>query len=76
MKNWLKENKFIIILLVITLGSAFYWYEWRPTQIRKECFSLTRGGGYTNPFINENAQNRADFEFRYKNCLLKNGLEK
>jgi len=40
MKNFLKENWFkigLIAILVISIAGAFYWFEWRPTQIRKEC---------------------------------------
>lgn len=62
--NWLKENKLIVILLIIILGFAFYWYEWRPAQIRKECArkSSQFGGGF--------------LEQQYKSCLVKQGLEK
>jgi len=28
----------IIILILIIIGLAFYWFEWRPTQFKKECF--------------------------------------
>ncbi len=29
-----------ITIAVITLVGVFYWYEWRPTQIRQECHRL------------------------------------
>jgi len=35
MKNLFKICLIIIILAII--GGAFYWYEWRPSQIRKSC---------------------------------------
>src|SRR3989338_6469815 len=38
--NWLKENWFrvgLLTVLTICIASAFYWYEWRPMQIRKGC---------------------------------------
>ena len=34
-ENWFKLS--ILLLLLISIGSAFYWYGWRPTQIKKEC---------------------------------------
>ena len=39
MKTWLKQNwfKLVIILLVIL---AFFWFEWRPTQIEKSCIRV------------------------------------
>lgn len=33
----LKQYKYIILIVITILGLAFYWFEWRPTQIRKEC---------------------------------------
>lgn len=35
-KDFVVSNKWIITLLVIIAG-LFYWYEWRPAQIKKEC---------------------------------------
>lgn len=72
MKNWLKENWFkvgLLTILVISVAAAFYWYEWRPTQIRKECSKVCTGvsslGG-----IGGNCRTN------YQTCLQKNGLEK
>ncbi len=50
----------LIILIFITLGVAFYWYEWRPAQIRKEC------GGIATQL----------FPASYQNCLHQRGIEK
>lgn len=33
----LKQYKYIILIATIILGFAFYWFEWRPAQIKKEC---------------------------------------
>lgn len=30
----------VILVLFCIVGFLFYWYEWRPTQIRKECAKL------------------------------------
>lgn len=38
--TWLKQNWFkvgLLTILVIVVAGAFYWYEWRPSQIRKYC---------------------------------------
>lgn len=40
MKKFLQQNWFKLVVLVIILvliGGAFYWYEWRPTKIKKDC---------------------------------------
>lgn len=42
--NWIKENWFkvgIIIVLVFASTFLFYWYEWRPSETRKEYYSET-----------------------------------
>lgn len=50
----------LIVLLLIILGFAFYWYSYRPEQIRKECYQIALKG---------------TFDKDYKSCLLSNGLE-
>jgi len=38
--NWLKQNWFKLIIIIIILKvivGSFYWFEWRPSQIRKIC---------------------------------------
>lgn len=62
MKEKIKEILPISILLLIILGIVFYWYEWRPTQIRKECGKECSGFVRV---LNENC---------YKDCLYRNGI--
>ena len=33
----MKEKIILILIILAILGGVFYWYEWRPTQIRKGC---------------------------------------
>lgn len=35
MNNWLKITTIFVIL--ITMGCAFYWFEYRPTKIKERC---------------------------------------
>ena len=62
----LKEYKYIILIALLVLGFAFYWYSWRPSQIIKKCTNSKNLMGYSimTP------------ELLYKNCLRVNGLEK
>lgn len=73
-KNWLKTA--VIIVVLIMVGGGFYWYEWRPTQIRKECYDST----IKNPFNFFNnmteTERRSELNFMYNNCLKMNGLAK
>lgn len=40
MKN-IKQHKEIVIITLIILGIAFYWFQIRPTSIKKDCFWVT-----------------------------------
>ena len=67
MKTWLKENWLkigLLAILVISITGAFYWFEWRPNQIRKRCYDISLIGWTQNGEIN------------YQNCLKNNGLER
>ncbi|OQX71073.1 hypothetical protein B6D52_02750 [Candidatus Parcubacteria bacterium 4484_255] len=76
----------IIILTVMILGFLFYWYEFRPSQIKKWCFIEAQEEAIkllkTKAEILEKYKEGAerdlyledDFEYYYKNCLRKKGL--
>ncbi|MBI2057934.1 MAG: hypothetical protein HYT63_03045 [Candidatus Yanofskybacteria bacterium] len=71
--NWLKQNWFKVLVLMLILV-AFYWYEFRPSQIKKVCFRETLlnmevvGIGY----IDGDQQKTHDYFFN--NCLRRKGL--
>lgn len=40
MNEFIKQNWFnigILIILVLAIGGAFYWFQLKPSQIRKIC---------------------------------------
>jgi CHASE3 domain sensor protein len=53
----------LIILLLGILGGIFYWFAYRPSEIRKSCYEETR----------ETSRRIRDDE--YRRCLMKNGLK-
>jgi hypothetical protein len=59
------------LLLIIICAGWFYWYEWRPSQIRNKCnkealeTSLAIKGATFDIY-----------DFSYKACLRQMGLEK
>lgn len=68
-KNFLLKYKskiFTITLLLLISGMAFYWYEYRPSQIRKNCYESLKGKSFYS-------SSAADIAM--KACLMKNGLE-
>jgi len=62
----------------IVIG-AFYWFEWRPSQIRKECNNQVESAGVEQSVALSGEQYikwqsiKAGF---YNACLRKKGLEK
>ncbi|MFA6422814.1 MAG: hypothetical protein WCV92_05465 [Candidatus Buchananbacteria bacterium] len=65
----------VLTLLLLILVGIFYWFEWRPSQIRKNCYA----SAIKNPFKNPNAtesERRSELNFIYQNCLKIKGLEK
>ena len=79
MKEKIKEIFPILIVILIVLGLAFYWYEWRPTQIRSEC-AIRAQGDEGNQFnmkeflAKQGVQNAIDE--LYMNCLREKGISK
>jgi hypothetical protein len=75
MKNFIKENWFKLLItlfgLVLLIG-IFYWFEYRPKHIIKECFSITSNSIY-GKFLMETDVEK--FNILFKNCLRGNGLE-
>ena len=86
MKNFIKENWFkvgLLVMLIISIISIFYWFELRPSQIRKQCIktypdafrALTDDNGFGSLQSVGNWKGSID-KFGYKKCLIENGLEK
>lgn len=75
----LKEYKVIILGLII-LGFVFYWFQLRPVQIKKECFSkhlAPRDGSLYEQYLrekNDPINNLPAGEKAYDNCLREHGL--
>ena len=73
-----KPIYFITIILLLVIFFAFYWYEWRPSQIRKECYYKVYDKALNLSAFGEEAVKSREQEnkFKYKNCLIEKGLEK
>ncbi|MFA6076803.1 MAG: hypothetical protein WC735_01865 [Candidatus Paceibacterota bacterium] len=69
----MKKNYIILIIsvLVVIAGFLFYWYEYRPNNIRKEC----AGGNLTGLSALERYSPGINFnKDKYESCLHRNGL--
>ncbi len=50
----------LAILFILILGFAWYWYSFRPEQIRKNCYKFANNGMA---------------QYVYKDCLLRAGIK-
>jgi hypothetical protein len=84
----IKEYKGIIIIVLVLILGAFYWFEYRPNMITKKCQKLSTLSE-SSDLINKSSSsielyrnkyvpgyNETTKEINYKNCLRSNGLEK
>jgi len=74
------------VMLVVTMGLAFYWYEYRPSRIRAAC--ETRSTEQAQAFLREMTGKRApkglpeglyiraNKEAYYLSCVREQGLER
>ena len=65
-----KQKIIVISLIILSLAFLFYYFQWKPSEIRKNCeFSI---------FSKETAVYRGSIAVRqnnkYRQCLIKNGL--
>ena len=59
------KNKVIAtIIIVIALGFLFYWYEFRPYQVKRDCMKEATRESWTWTSV----------DFDYKNCLRGKGI--
>jgi len=75
----IKQYKYIILISLIILGLAFYWYEWKPMQTKKDCadwaietIDKNIGPGYVP--VAERPDRNPDFNIYYERCLREKGL--
>lgn len=60
-------------MFVIMAGILFYWYEYRPSNIRKECAINLPGPGLDR-LANEYVPGQTFNKDKYESCLHRNGL--
>lgn len=64
----LKQYKYIILILLVILGLAFYWYSYRPYHITKLCMdsSMKR--------VTEITGDQTDARYFFWKCQKQYGL--
>lgn len=74
MNKGVLQHKYIILVLLAILGLAFYWYEWRPTQIKKDCYNIAREKAIEKGAREDKKFYKDDYDTYYKWCLEQKGL--
>jgi hypothetical protein len=66
------------VVVLALLGGAFYWFQWRPSQIRIKCNDSAFKSSMDSFDQSSYTQNgRMDLKEKfYYDCLRYNGLEK
>ena len=66
------KNKNILYLLIalILIGGWFYWFQIRPSNIRKRCYIEA----FMGIKFHEEKETREGRNNLYKQCLVKNGI--
>jgi hypothetical protein len=80
----IKQFKIIIILVLVVIGTSFYWFQLRPAQIRKSCWDkiekIKSGELKSEKYVSQEFQialgNQKATEDYYGNCLKGKGLDK
>ena len=75
---WSKSDViFASVLVAIFLSVGwFYWFQWRPSEIRKECSQVREE--YLDRISEDGKIYQSDIkfaEFRYERCLNDKGLK-
>ena len=69
------DSKLLLILLVLFVGGfGFYWYELRPSQIKKSCFDIAQEKAIKEDNLLNNRFYIETYNNLYKMCLEKKGL--
>lgn len=75
-----KRNIIIIIAIIFAVGFSFYWFQIRPSEIKKNCINeieSTSGSGAYQQFLKETGGinlESPEINGKYKTCLAKHGI--
>ncbi|MFH1170386.1 MAG: hypothetical protein V1704_02410 [Candidatus Vogelbacteria bacterium] len=65
-------TKYVILIVLVILGFAFYWYSLRPSIIKKDCYKEMLAPGRYESGVR--LYNREDIDYYLKSCWQRNGL--
>jgi len=73
MKEKIKKYWWVIAIALL-IGGAFYWYKWRPSQIRQRCSAEARFD-IRATLENDDYKRQEFINSYYEDCLMRFGLK-
>lgn len=74
MNKFIKENWFkisIIFIIISVVAGGFYWFEYRPSKIKKNCVWMQRNDPWNQ---DQNGKWYRASSHEYDQCLREHGL--
>lgn len=70
----LNEYRNIIVIALLILAGAFYWFQYRPSEIKKDCAEWSKRESYYHVGGGEFKLDDEEYDIKYKQCLREKGL--
>jgi len=70
----IKEYKGIIIIILVLILVAFYWFQIRPLIIKNNCYFSANRSTYRTGYKDGSSSFQDTYNFYFKRCLQSKGL--
>jgi len=64
----------IPLTIFVLIGLWFYWFQWRPSQVRNDCHKIAMQGAI-DKIAHDNLWSKNDYDVYYEVCLHAKGLK-
>lgn len=72
-----RRSQIFLVFVFLIIAGWFYWFQWRPANIRNECYKSATDYELSdkNMSFRQNQRLQAIIENQYSNCLHEHGIE-
>lgn len=64
----------IVVIAIVVLALAFYWYEWKPSQIKKGCYRQANSHMEVVGIDYIGGDPAKTYDYFYEKCLNERGF--
>ena len=68
------SKAFVISIVFLIVLGLYFWFEWRPSNIKKECSYIAKEKAIEKGGRTDGKYRDEDREVYYKWCILERGL--